>query len=102
MSILYKVHNVRPSLQRDDQEDGHPGKTDIVKGDGTMERICRSRGALCVILKVVRIKWLYRKIRENYHLIPVHTASFVVSSFFHRESAFLNNYNMFVNNNTEH
>ena len=58
MSVLYKVHDVRPSLQRDDQEDGHPGKPNIVKGDGTMERICWSRGALCVILKEVSIKWL--------------------------------------------
>ena len=30
-SHLNKVHDVSPSLQRDDQEDGHPGQANVVK-----------------------------------------------------------------------
>ena len=49
-SNLYKVHDVCPSLEGDNEEDGDPGQADVVKGDGSVERVRRARRALCVVL----------------------------------------------------
>ena len=31
VGVLDEVHDVRPALQGDDQEDGHPGQPDVVE-----------------------------------------------------------------------
>ena len=54
LSIVYshldKVHDIRPPLQGDDQEDGDPGQPDVVKWDGTMEGVGGTRGAHIIVL----------------------------------------------------
>ena len=50
MRVLDEVHDVRPALQRDDQENGDPGQADVVKGDGAVEGVGGARGALGVVL----------------------------------------------------
>ena len=50
-SHLDKVHDICPSLQRDDKEDGHPGQANVIKRDGSVKRIGWARGASGVILK---------------------------------------------------
>ena len=50
-SNLDKVHDISPSLQRDDEEYGHPGQANVVKRDGSVKRISGAGGASGVILK---------------------------------------------------
>ena len=49
-SNLYKVHDISPPLERDDEEDGDPGEANIVEGDRAIERVGRARCALGVVL----------------------------------------------------
>ena len=49
-SNLYKVHDISPPLERDDEEDGDPGEANIVEGDRPIERVGRARCALGVVL----------------------------------------------------
>ena len=49
-SNLYKVHDISPPLERDDEEDGDPGEANIVEGDRAIERVGRARRALGVVL----------------------------------------------------
>ena len=51
MSVLHEVHDVSPALQGDHQEYCHPGQPDVVEGDGPVEGVGGSRGALGVVLK---------------------------------------------------
>ena len=50
-SHLDKVHDICPSLQGDNKEDGHPGQANVVKRDGSVKRISGAGGASGVILK---------------------------------------------------
>ena len=49
-SNLYKVHDISPPLERDDEEDGDPGEANIVEGDRPIERVGRACCALGVVL----------------------------------------------------
>ena len=49
-SNLYKVHDISPPLERDDEEDGDPGEANIVEGDRAIERVGRACCALGVVL----------------------------------------------------
>ena len=51
MSILHKVHHVCPALQRDHEEDGHPGQPYVVEGDGPVEGVGGASGAPGVVLE---------------------------------------------------
>ena len=51
VSVLNKIHDVRPALQGDDQEYRHPGQADVVERNGSMEGVGGAGGALCVILE---------------------------------------------------
>lgn len=39
VGILHVVHDIRPSLQRDHKEDGHPCEADVVERYRTLEEI---------------------------------------------------------------
>ena len=52
VSVLNKIHHIRPALQGDDQEYRHPGQTDVVEWNGSMEGVGGTRGTLCVILEI--------------------------------------------------
>ena len=39
VGVLDEVHDVRPALQGDDQEDGHPGQADVVEADGPVKGV---------------------------------------------------------------
>ena len=52
VSILYKVHDISPSLQWYDQEYGHPGNPNVVKWNGPMKWIRWPGGALGVVLNI--------------------------------------------------
>ena len=67
VSILYKIHDVSPTLQRYNQENCNPCKTNVVKRNSPMKRICRTRCALCVVLKMYIFKSiLQNKMAEKY------------------------------------
>ena len=69
-SNLHKVHDVCPSLEGDNEEDGNPGQADVVKWDGPVERVRRARRALRVVLVPVHapLRHLIR-LMKRYDLI---------------------------------
>ena len=50
MGVLNVVHDVRPALQTDHQEDGSPGHAHVVEGDGVLKRVLVAGPALGVVL----------------------------------------------------
>lgn len=49
VSILDVVHDVRPALQRDHEEDGDPCEADVVERDGALEGVLVHHAALVVV-----------------------------------------------------
>ena len=73
VSVLNKIHHIRPALQRDDQEYRHPGQPDVVEGDGSVEGVGGTDGAAGVVLVPVHALTI-TIITSHHHLLHCQSA----------------------------
>ena len=52
VSVLNKVHYIRPPLKRNDQEYGNPRQSDVVKGYCSMEGVGWTSGTFGIVLSM--------------------------------------------------
>ena len=94
VNVLNDVHDISPTLQRDYKKDGHPCKSNVVKTDSSLKRVCWTSCTDGVKLKGKRLSFMHTKIWKKFCLIPVNTTLFIGSLFWRKVAILANKYNI--------